>query len=74
LTPVLFLAGAELNSEADMALCAAKLKSIREASKMMNIVSVEEVLRAVWKERLQNRIQPDWLEILRARRWTFSLG
>lgn len=74
LTPVLFLAGAELNSEADMALCAAKLKSIREASKMMNIVSVEEVLRAIWKERLQNRIQTDWLEILRARRWTFSLG
>ncbi|PNP45239.1 hypothetical protein TGAMA5MH_02962 [Trichoderma gamsii] len=74
LTPVLFLAGAELNSEADMALCAAKLKSIREASKMMNIVSVEEVLRAVWKERLQNRIQTDWLEIIRARRWTFSLG
>lgn len=74
LTPVLFLAGAELNSEADMALCAAKLKSIREASKMMNIVSVEEVLRVVWKERLQNRIQTDWLEILRARRWTFSLG
>ncbi|KAM0456798.1 hypothetical protein ACHAPV_007089 [Trichoderma viride] len=59
LTPVLFLAGAELNSEADMALCAAKLKSIREASKMMNIVSVEEVLRAIWKERLQNRIQTD---------------
>lgn len=74
LTPVLFLAGAELNSEGDMALCAAKLKSIREASKMMNIISVEEVLRAVWKERLQNRIQTDWLEILRARRWTFSLG
>ncbi|KAM0510901.1 hypothetical protein ACHAPE_010416 [Trichoderma viride] len=74
LTPVLFLAGAELNSEADMALCAAKLKSIREASKMMNIVSVEEVLGAVWKERLQNRIQTDWLEILRARRWTFSIG
>lgn len=74
LTPVLFLAGAELNSEVDMALCAAKLKSIREASKMMNIVSVEEVLRVVWKERLQNRIQTDWLEILRARRWTFSLG
>ncbi|KAK1248268.1 hypothetical protein MKX08_006488 [Trichoderma sp. CBMAI-0020] len=74
LTPVLFLAGAELNSEADMTLCAAKLKSIREASKMMNIVSVEEVLRVVWKERLQNRVQTDWLEILRARRWTFSLG
>ncbi|KAL7923275.1 fungal-specific transcription factor domain-containing protein [Trichoderma austrokoningii] len=74
LTPVLFLAGAELNYEADMALCAAKLKSIREAIKMMNIVSVEEVLRAVWKERLQNRVQTDWLEILRARRWTFSLG
>ncbi|KAH8127448.1 fungal-specific transcription factor domain-containing protein [Trichoderma asperelloides] len=74
LTPVLFLAGAELNSEVDMTLCAAKLKSMREASKMMNIVSVEEVLRVVWKERLQNRIQTDWLEILRARRWTFSLG
>ncbi|UKZ67051.1 uncharacterized protein TrAtP1_008214 [Trichoderma atroviride] len=74
LTPVLFLAGAELNSEADMVLCAAKLKSIREASKMMNVVSVEEVLRVVWKERLQNGIQTDWLEILRARRWTFSLG
>lgn len=74
LTPVLFLAGAELNSEVDMALCAAKLKSMREASKMMNIVSVEEVLQVVWNERLQNRIQTDWLEILRARRWTFNLG
>ncbi|PTB44628.1 hypothetical protein M441DRAFT_187533 [Trichoderma asperellum CBS 433.97] len=74
LTPVLFLAGAELNSEVDMTLCVAKLKSMREASKMMNIVSVEEVLRVLWKERLQNRIQTDWLEILRARRWTFSLG
>jgi transcriptional activator protein UGA3 len=74
LTPVLFLAGAELTSEADMALCAAKLKSVREATKMMNIVSVEEVLRVVWEERLQNSIQIDWLEILRARRWTFSVG
>lgn len=74
LTPVLFLAGAELNSEADMALCAAKLKSIREASKMMNIVSVEEVLRVVWKERLQDKVKTDWLEVLRARRWTLSLG
>ncbi|EHK16891.1 uncharacterized protein TRIVIDRAFT_126604, partial [Trichoderma virens Gv29-8] len=74
LTPILFLAGAELNSEVDIALCAARLKSIREASKMMNIASVEEVLRAVWKERLQNRVRIDWLEILRARRWTFSLG
>ncbi|RFU76402.1 znii2cys6 transcription factor eurofung [Trichoderma arundinaceum] len=74
LAPVLFLAGAELNSEVDMALCAARLKSIREASKMMNIASAEEVLRVVWEERLQNRVRTDWLEILRARRWTFSLG
>lgn len=74
LTPVLFLAGAELNSEVEMALCAARLKSIREASKMMNIASVEEVLRVVWEERLQKRVRTDWLEILRARRWTFSLG
>lgn len=74
LTPVLFLAGTELNSEVDMALCAAKLKNIREVSKMMNTVSVEEVLRLVWKERLQNKIQTDWTEILRARRWTLNLG
>ncbi|KAL7936148.1 fungal-specific transcription factor domain-containing protein [Trichoderma chlorosporum] len=74
LTPILFLAGAELNSEVEMALCAAKLKSIWETSKMMNVASAEEILRVVWEERLRNRVRTDWLEILRARRWTFSLG
>ncbi|PKK53619.1 hypothetical protein CI102_1828 [Trichoderma harzianum] len=74
LTPVLFLAGAELNSEVEMALCAARLKSIREANKMMNIAAVEEILRVIWEERLQKKGQTDWLEILRTRRWTLSLG
>ncbi len=74
LTPVLFLAGAELNSEVEMALCAARLKSIREANKMMNIAAVEEILRVIWEERLQKKGRADWLEILRTRRWTLSLG
>ncbi|KAL6834217.1 fungal-specific transcription factor domain-containing protein [Trichoderma sp. SZMC 28015] len=74
LTPVLFLAGAELNSEVEMALCAARLKSIREANKMMNIAAVEEILRVIWEERLQKKGRGDWLEILRTRRWTLSLG
>ncbi|KAL7800589.1 fungal-specific transcription factor domain-containing protein [Trichoderma afarasin] len=74
LTPVLFLAGAELNSEVEMALCAARLKSIREANKMMNIAAVEEILRVIWEERLQKKGRTDWLEILRTRRWTLSLG
>ncbi|PNP53236.1 hypothetical protein THARTR1_06253 [Trichoderma harzianum] len=74
LTPVLFLAGAELNSEVEMALCAARLKSIREANKMMNIAAVEEILRIIWEERLQKKGRIDWLEILRTRRWTLSLG
>ncbi|QYS98052.1 Zn(2)-C6 fungal-type domain-containing protein [Trichoderma simmonsii] len=74
LTPILFLAGAELNSEVEMALCAARLKSIREANKMMNIAAVEEILRVIWEERLQKKGQADWLEILRTRRWTLSLG
>ncbi|KAL7950544.1 fungal-specific transcription factor domain-containing protein [Trichoderma barbatum] len=74
LTPILFLAGAELNSEVEMAMCAARLKSMRETSKMMNIASAEEVLRVVWEERLEKRIRTDWQEILRARRWTISLG
>ncbi|KAL5089605.1 hypothetical protein Trisim1_005298 [Trichoderma cf. simile WF8] len=74
LTPVLFLAGAELNSEVEMALCAARLKSIREANKMMSIAAVEEILRVIWEERLQKKGRADWLEILRTRRWTLSLG
>ncbi|KAL6788184.1 fungal-specific transcription factor domain-containing protein [Trichoderma sp. SZMC 28012] len=74
LTPILFLAGAELNSEVEMALCAARLKSTREANKMMNIAAVEEILRVIWEERLQKKGRADWLEILRTRRWTLSLG
>ncbi|KAL6696325.1 fungal-specific transcription factor domain-containing protein [Trichoderma pleuroticola] len=74
LTPVLFLAGTELNSEVEMALCAARLKIIREANKMMNIAAVEEILRIIWEERLQKKGRTDWLEILRTRRWTLSLG
>ena len=50
LTPILFLAGAELNTEAEIALCASRLKSIKEAIKMTNITSAEEVLRVVWEE------------------------
>lgn len=74
LTPILFLAGAELVTESEIAMCAARLESIRETMKMMNIASAEEVLRIVWKERLQNKNRADWLEILRARQWTINLG
>ncbi|KKP06198.1 hypothetical protein THAR02_01711 [Trichoderma harzianum] len=74
LTPILFLAGAELTSEVDIALCASRLRSIKDGIKMMNIAPAEEVLRHVWNDRLQNKISTDWLKVMRARHWTINLG
>ncbi|KAL5092276.1 hypothetical protein Trisim1_002163 [Trichoderma cf. simile WF8] len=74
LTPILFLAGAELTSEVDITLCASRLRSIKDGIKMMNVAPAEEVLRHVWNDRLQNKISTDWLKVMRARHWTINLG
>ncbi|KAH0497639.1 hypothetical protein TgHK011_004928 [Trichoderma gracile] len=73
LPPILFLAGAEVRSPDEMALCAARLT---EASKeaTTDVTPAEEVLQVLWKERLRNDARTDWLRILRARKWTFSLA
>ncbi|KAM5347101.1 hypothetical protein ACJ41O_010106 [Fusarium nematophilum] len=75
LTHPLFLAGAELVSEADMLRCAVRLAAIRERFKALsNIHAVETVLRTVWRERLNGGRQWDWECLLKRWNWVLHLG
>lgn len=74
LTYPLFLAGAELSREDDILRCANKLTSMRERFKVLNIQSVEQVLEAVWRERLNGGDDWDWEHVLRKWQWVISLA
>ncbi|KAH7120494.1 fungal-specific transcription factor domain-containing protein [Dactylonectria macrodidyma] len=74
LTCPLFLAGAQLSSEADIAQCATRLFNIRQRVKVMNILSAEKVLEEVWRERLNGGILWDWEYVLRKRQWVINLA
>ena len=51
----LFLAGAELDNEAEIEECLLRLRATRERSKFENIKNVEKVLEEVWRPRLNGR-------------------
>lgn len=74
LTPILFLAGSELLEVREIELCAARLRSICEGIKMMNVQPIEEVLQIVWRERLVNRQKKDWQDVLKEKAWILHLG
>ncbi|KAI9740773.1 MAG: hypothetical protein M1818_004738 [Claussenomyces sp. TS43310] len=59
----LFLAGGELLAWTEMEACAIRLSRIKERTRFMNILDVEEVLERVWRSRL-NGIQSDWVQVL----------
>ncbi|KIW64968.1 hypothetical protein PV04_07262 [Phialophora macrospora] len=48
----LFLAGTEISSDEEIAVCSTKLANIRERVKVMNILLVEQALKQRWRERL----------------------
>ena len=74
LTYPLFLAGAELDSESDILLCAQRLMDMRHRTNVMNIQSVEKVLEEVWRTRLNKGTHLDWEEVLREWHWVINLG
>ncbi|KAF7555268.1 hypothetical protein G7Z17_g2313 [Cylindrodendrum hubeiense] len=74
LTCPLFLAGAQLSSEADIVQCATRLFKIRKRVKIMNILSAEKVLEEIWRERLNGGILWDWEHVLRKRQWVINLA
>ncbi|KAI1626783.1 hypothetical protein EDD37DRAFT_620609 [Exophiala viscosa] len=51
----LFLAGTEISSKEEIAICSTKLVSIRERVKCMNILLVEQVLEQMWRDRLKEK-------------------
>lgn len=61
----IFLAGAELTSEAEIATCFQRLKAIQERNKYENVAIIREVLQAVWKPCLNGGQRRDWEDILK---------
>jgi hypothetical protein len=70
----IFLAGAELISESEIANCFQRLKAIQERNRYENVASVREVLQEVWKPCLNGGEKRDWEDILREWNWSFTLG
>jgi transcriptional activator protein UGA3 len=73
LTPILFLAGAELQSKEEIDLCTGRLKNIPKPL-YTDAIPVEEVLQMIWSAESERGYEADWMEFLRLRKWTINLG
>ncbi|KAF2015413.1 hypothetical protein BU24DRAFT_177751 [Aaosphaeria arxii CBS 175.79] len=70
----MFLAGAELDEEAQIALCFQRLSNIQERNRYENVGMVQQVLQEVWRPTLNGQEKRDWAEVLKEWNWSFSLG
>ena len=70
----IFLAGAELESEASIASCFQRLTEIQMRNRYDNVGMVQKVLQEVWRPVLNGQEKRDWEDVLRDWDWTFSLG
>jgi transcriptional activator protein UGA3 len=70
----MFLAGAELDTEAEITKCLERLIAIQQRNHYENIANVREVLQQVWKPALSGGEKRDWEDVLKELGWSFSLG
>jgi hypothetical protein len=69
----MLLAGAELDTEADIAKCFERLAGIQQRNRYENVANLRQVLQEVWKPVLDGGRRRDWEEVLREWGWSFSL-
>ena len=70
----MFLAGAELESEAEITKCFQRLTSIQQRNKYENVGIVREVLQEVWRPALNGGQKRDWEAVIKELGWSFTLG
>ncbi|KAF2728214.1 putative Zn(II)2Cys6 transcription factor-like protein [Polyplosphaeria fusca] len=70
----IFLAGAELNSKAEISRCSERLTAIQARNRYENVGNVHKILQEVWKSVLNGEPKRDWEDILRERGWSISLS
>jgi transcriptional activator protein UGA3 len=70
----MFLAGAELDDEQAMDRCIKRLDDIQRRNRYENVGKVQEVLREVWRPKLDTGQRRDWEDVLKERDWSFTLG
>ena len=70
----IFLAGAELDDEAAIEKCLKRLEDIQKRNRYENVSSVQEVLKEVWRPKLEGGQRRDWEDVLREWDWSFTLG
>ncbi|KAH7112127.1 putative Zn(II)2Cys6 transcription factor-like protein [Dendryphion nanum] len=69
-----FLAGAELEDETQIASCFQRLSTVQERNYYENVGMVQEVLKEVWRPALNGEKKRDWEDVLKEWQWSFSLG
>jgi transcriptional activator protein UGA3 len=70
----IFLAGAELDDEANIEKCTKRLKEISDRNRYENVDSVQKVLKEVWRPKLAGGKRRAWEDVLREWQWSFTLG
>jgi transcriptional activator protein UGA3 len=70
----IFLAGAELDDEVAIEKCFQRLEGIQKRNRYENVGSVQEVLKEVWRPKLEGGERRDWEEVVREWKWSFTLG
>ncbi|PSN74695.1 putative Zn(II)2Cys6 transcription factor-like protein [Corynespora cassiicola Philippines] len=70
----IFLAGAELDSEADIAKCIRRLNEIQQKNRYENVGMVQQVLQEVWRPVLNGEPKRVWEDVLSEWGWSFTLG
>jgi transcriptional activator protein UGA3 len=70
----LFLAGAELDSKAEISRCSERLTAIQARNRYENVGNVHKILQAVWRPVLDGGERKDWEMILKEWGWSISLS
>ncbi|KAF2742833.1 putative Zn(II)2Cys6 transcription factor-like protein [Sporormia fimetaria CBS 119925] len=70
----MFLAGAELTTEKDIAMCFERLTAIQKRNRYENIANLRDVLQEIWTDVLNGLPKRDWEDVLRELGWSFSLA
>jgi hypothetical protein len=70
----MLLAGAELDTKADISKCFEKLTAIQQRNRYENVANLRQVLEEVWRPVLKGGQRKDWEEVLKEWEWSFSLG